>query len=673
MNALSPAQALTASRSSSSSSARPASRSACGRHRPRRLPWPRVLHVPGEPHLAGLLGLDARRAAPEPLDRLRHGPTVRGRGCRRPRRLSSERAAAHAPDPSSREQTRPRGHDRAPLRRRGGGPRQVAAGAPRPLTNDARRGRRAARPGPLDGWVRPTSWAWAPRGQAPPGGTRSSTPIRMWPAHQACPRRSTSSTGSGRASAATRRSRRTTPTSPGRRASLAGEWTPGYMLDPWTPPLLRRAAPDARLLVLLRDPVERFRSGRTLAENRLTVGASARAAANAGFQRGIYADQLLRLWRAFPREQVLVLQFERCVREPDGGAPADLRVPGPGPGRGGRHRRLARGQRIARSQGGPVRGAAGHARAPLCAGEPPPGRAAARRPGPLAVGDRRDEPRGAPPAARWSGLPARGTGSAAPGPPGRPGATRVSRRTGASAPPDFVGVGAQKAGTSWWNALIEAHPDVHRQGGQPKELHFFDGLWEQPWSAADATRYARYFPRPTGAIAGEWTPGYMIDFWTPGPDRPRGARQPASWCCCATRSTGSAAGSPTRMTRPPIRSPTGMRRAPSRAGCMPSSCDGSTTRSRPSRCCCSSTRRAGRIRRAELARTSRSWGSRRRSCRQPRSRARSTPRRLARWSSRPASRRRSRMATRIDLEQLRDLAPELDLARWPTARAAGLA
>ncbi|MFO1540281.1 MAG: sulfotransferase family protein [Chloroflexota bacterium] len=98
----------------------------------------------------------------------------------------------------------------------------------------------------------------------------------------------------------------------------AGEWTPGYMLDPWTPPLLRQAAPDARILVLLRDPVERFVSGRTLAEGRLTVGASARAAANAGFGRGIYADQLLRLWRAFPREQVLVLQYERCVRDPGG-------------------------------------------------------------------------------------------------------------------------------------------------------------------------------------------------------------------------------------------------------------------------------------------------------------------------------------------------------------------
>jgi hypothetical protein len=97
---------------------------------------------------------------------------------------------------------------------------------------------------------------------------------------------------------------------------LAGEWTPGYMLDAWAPARLRQAAPDAHLLVLLRDPVERFRSGRTLAENRFAVGSTARAAANAAFARGLYADQLLRLWAAFPREQVLVLQFERCVAEP---------------------------------------------------------------------------------------------------------------------------------------------------------------------------------------------------------------------------------------------------------------------------------------------------------------------------------------------------------------------
>lgn len=98
--------------------------------------------------------------------------------------------------------------------------------------------------------------------------------------------------------------------------TVSGEWTPGYMLDAWTPPLLRQAAPEARLLVLLRDPVERFRSGRTLAENRFTIGATARAAANAAFSRGLYADQLLRLWQAFPRDRVLVLQYEQCVAHP---------------------------------------------------------------------------------------------------------------------------------------------------------------------------------------------------------------------------------------------------------------------------------------------------------------------------------------------------------------------
>ena len=103
-------------------------------------------------------------------------------------------------------------------------------------------------------------------------------------------------------------------------------------------------------------------------------------------------------------------------------------------------------------------------------------------------------------------------GPTPPGPPPPP-PCPANERIG---PPDFVGVGAQKAGTSWWHALLEAHPDVHRPAHQPKELHYFDVLWDRPWSAADATRYARYFPRPTGSITGEWTPGYMIDFWAPG-------------------------------------------------------------------------------------------------------------------------------------------------------------
>jgi len=63
--------------------------------------------------------------------------------------------------------------------------------------------------------------------------------------------------------------------------------------------------------------------------------------------------------------------------------------------------------------------------------------------------------------------------------------------------------------------MIHRHPDVHRVGRQPKELHFFDRSWEQPFGEADIQRYWRYFPRPESGVAGEWTPGYLIDFWTP--------------------------------------------------------------------------------------------------------------------------------------------------------------
>jgi hypothetical protein len=105
------------------------------------------------------------------------------------------------------------------------------------------------------------------------------------------------------------------PRAPG---TLAGEWTPRYMFDPWIPALVRRAAPAAKLLVLLRDPVERYQSGiareARLAEKR---GQPVEAAVwSDAFARGLYASQLRHLLEHFPREQVLVLQYERCDAEP---------------------------------------------------------------------------------------------------------------------------------------------------------------------------------------------------------------------------------------------------------------------------------------------------------------------------------------------------------------------
>lgn len=92
---------------------------------------------------------------------------------------------------------------------------------------------------------------------------------------------------------------------------VAGEWTPGYLIDFWTPELIARAAPDARILVLLRDPIERFRSGLThqLATSRQPIG---HRDIQGAFQRGLYAPQLRRVLAAFPREQVFVGQYEAC-------------------------------------------------------------------------------------------------------------------------------------------------------------------------------------------------------------------------------------------------------------------------------------------------------------------------------------------------------------------------
>jgi hypothetical protein len=84
-----------------------------------------------------------------------------------------------------------------------------------------------------------------------------------------------------------------------------------------------------------------------------------------------------------------------------------------------------------------------------------------------------------------------------------------------AAPPDFVGVGAQRAGSSWWHRLIEEHPAVHPLGLGAKELHYFDRFWRGGYDVSDGRAYADLFMRPPGMMCGEWTPRYMYDPWTP--------------------------------------------------------------------------------------------------------------------------------------------------------------
>jgi hypothetical protein len=113
------------------------------------------------------------------------------------------------------------------------------------------------------------------------------------------------------------------------------------------------------------------------------------------------------------------------------------------------------------------------------------------------------------PIARPEPMPLTSRGVRTPGPvPACP----AGWRTG---PPDFVGVGAQRSGTTRWFDLVVAHPEVAEPVATRKELHYFDRFHSAPFTEADAGAYGDYFPRPEGKLTGEWSPSYLSAPWVP--------------------------------------------------------------------------------------------------------------------------------------------------------------
>lgn len=96
---------------------------------------------------------------------------------------------------------------------------------------------------------------------------------------------------------------------------ISGEWTPRYLLEHWVPSLVREAAPNARFLVMLRDPVERFVSG--LRHSARSKSKLKQDYASLHYLRGLYFHQLQRWLKAFPKSRFLILQYEKCVVEPE--------------------------------------------------------------------------------------------------------------------------------------------------------------------------------------------------------------------------------------------------------------------------------------------------------------------------------------------------------------------
>ena len=114
--------------------------------------------------------------------------------------------------------------------------------------------------------------------------------------------------------------------------TLRGESTPLYLYDRAAMRRIRAALPDARLIVIVRDPVERAHSNWThlWSAGLEPVGNFVRACGEeerrieAGWASfwhyaglGRYGEQLEYLFTLFPREQVLVLRYRRLVDEPE--------------------------------------------------------------------------------------------------------------------------------------------------------------------------------------------------------------------------------------------------------------------------------------------------------------------------------------------------------------------
>ena len=126
--------------------------------------------------------------------------------------------------------------------------------------------------------------------------------------------------------------------------TFSGESTPYYLFHPLAPERVAEVLPDCKLIVLLRDPVDRAFShhnhecalgfealdfeGAIEAEPQRLVGEEERLTREPGYRsfahqhhsylsRGRYAEQLERWFESFDRERLLVLSAEDLFTEPE--------------------------------------------------------------------------------------------------------------------------------------------------------------------------------------------------------------------------------------------------------------------------------------------------------------------------------------------------------------------
>lgn len=81
--------------------------------------------------------------------------------------------------------------------------------------------------------------------------------------------------------------------------------------------------------------------------------------------------------------------------------------------------------------------------------------------------------------------------------------------------PAWLGIGAQRSGTTWLTELLCEHPQVEVSGGRKEQHELYRALLE-PWDESRSREYVRLFDLADPSVrVGEWTPFYMLSPWTP--------------------------------------------------------------------------------------------------------------------------------------------------------------
>jgi hypothetical protein len=103
------------------------------------------------------------------------------------------------------------------------------------------------------------------------------------------------------------------------RRSITGEATPYYLFDPPVAKRMAEVVPRARLIVLLRNPIDRAYSHYQMQVKRNTETRPFEEAVEqptSYLSRGIYIDQLLHWFEFFSQEQMLILKSEDFFQRP---------------------------------------------------------------------------------------------------------------------------------------------------------------------------------------------------------------------------------------------------------------------------------------------------------------------------------------------------------------------